>query len=154
MIGRLPTTVTLDIGLQGLLVAERYAKAFVRDAPLATQMNIKRMQCRFHIQPPTSARDTSLRFLNDSLDEIDGQGYIEREEWLEFANAFVCAIVDVDEQCLEIREARKKLYDNDDILCRGNIDLELWRSDEMIDFYVDEPSIGADNEWDSQLDVD
>ncbi|KUJ10054.1 uncharacterized protein LY89DRAFT_675549 [Mollisia scopiformis] len=59
---------------------------------------------------------------------------------------FKQAVQDMDVQYLEIRSARKKLFDHDIVQRLKNVDLELWRIDESIDFSVNEPVIGPDEE--------
>jgi hypothetical protein len=54
-----------------------------------------------------------------------------------FLQIYKLVVDDMDRQYLSMRKARKQLYDCDDNLF-DRIDLETWRSDEMINWNVDE----------------
>jgi hypothetical protein len=79
----------------------------------------------------TMTRETWLQQLDQLLDTREA-----RQE-KKFLQIYKLVVDDTDRQYLSMRKARKQLYDCDDNHY-DRIDLEPWRSDEMINWNVDE----------------
>jgi hypothetical protein len=76
-------------------------------------------------------REIWLQQLDQFLESRD----VRQEK--KFLQIYELVVDDMDRQYLSMRKARKELYDCDDKLY-DRIDLETWRSDEMINWNVDE----------------
>ncbi|EPE33610.1 hypothetical protein GLAREA_06623 [Glarea lozoyensis ATCC 20868] len=66
---------------------------------------------------------------------------LENENFDIFCSNYKAAVDDLDQQCLEIRNARKCLFEHDLTDRECDIDLELSRCDDMIDWDVVEPDL-------------
>lgn len=121
--------------IEGTLLLEAYAKAFVRDLSPEVRMIVRLHQDRFGDHYEDLPRETYLAKMCKA---------IKTECWDEWRKSFRRAADDMDVQYLEIREARKKLFEFDrletDYGC--DIDNERWRFDERIVWHVDEPDLG------------
>lgn len=117
-----------------MTLVEEYAKSFVRDAPWTTQVNIRRIQHDYDLSYSTLPREVLLHELGKAFESKGSWKSLDR-----FLKLFKLAIDDMDKQLLEIRKARKELFDMDFEDFGHDIDLELWRCDEMIDWTVSEP---------------
>ncbi|KAF8846764.1 hypothetical protein BDZ45DRAFT_682332 [Acephala macrosclerotiorum] len=80
--------------------------------------------------------------MSNALDAMDHYSYKSEGLPLNLTNTFKLIIDDMDKQYFEIRTARKKLYNNDDLEYPDRIDLESWMCDEPIGWTVNEPSLG------------
>lgn len=84
------------------------------------------------------AREINLTTLERSYDYKD---------WTRYVEIFKQLVNDMDTQYLEIRAARKALFDHDTLGERGcDIDCESWRCDEKVKWDVYEPFFGAPNQ--------
>lgn len=117
----------------GIMLLEDYAKSFVRDAPWTTHVNMRKMQRSYELSYSTLPRELLLQQLSNAF---EGRNYYTTVG--KFVELFKLAVDDMDKQLLEIRKARKKLFDMDFEDFGHDIDLELWRCDEMIDWTVNE----------------
>ncbi|PMD41299.1 hypothetical protein L207DRAFT_632736 [Hyaloscypha variabilis F] len=120
-----------------ILYLEDYAKAFIRDVPCHTRFYIRREQHKFDLMYASHERESLMRKLSGAL-ELDrlAANPVPWKMW------FKAAVNNIDRQYLKIRKARKALFDFDPTndKDRGcDIDLELWRCDEMVDWTVNEP---------------
>lgn len=118
----------------GMVLVEEYAKSFVRDAPWTTQVNIRRIQHEYDLSYSTLPRELLLHQLGKAFESKGCWKSLDR-----FLELFKLVVDDMDKQLLEIRKARKELFDMDFEDFGHDIDLELWRCDEMIDWTVSEP---------------
>ncbi|ESZ94280.1 hypothetical protein SBOR_5348 [Sclerotinia borealis F-4128] len=117
----------------GVVLLESYEKALQRDISFTER--VKQRCCAYENAPFYSAlpRNILIKQTNDAFDARNYQ---------QCADTFKKAVDDMDTQYLQIRKARKALFEADitpDASC--NIDLELWRVDEMIDWSVNEPEM-------------
>ncbi|KAE9373640.1 hypothetical protein N431DRAFT_465918 [Stipitochalara longipes BDJ] len=122
-----------------LLNLEDYAKSFVRDVPYDIRFQIRKQQRKFDLIYASLEREVLMRKLSEAL-EIDRP----TTHPLAWKTWFMAAVDDMDKQYLEIRKARKELFDYDPANDQNHgcdIDLELWRCDEMIDWTVDKPQL-------------
>jgi hypothetical protein len=68
----------------------------------------------------------------------------EQEDFEEFTAVFKMVCDDLDKQYLEIRKARRELFQwdiSDDVEVEIDIDLQLSRRDEMVNWDVNEPDL-------------
>jgi hypothetical protein len=112
-----------------MMLVEDYAKSFVRDAPWTTQVNIRRIQHEYDLGYSTLPRELLLHQLGK---DFESKGYCLSQD--KSFLLFKLAVDDMDKQLLEIRKARKELFDMDFEDFGHDIDLELWRCDEIIDW--------------------
>lgn len=113
-----------------LLFLEDYAATFVRDVPSHTKFHIRKEKDEFDFAYSILEREITMKMLRN-VHGLQNMVYATRE-WRKW---FKSAVDDMDRQYLAIRKARKALLDfdgDDDFGC--DIDLELWRCDEMIDW--------------------
>jgi hypothetical protein len=118
-----------------LLFLEDYAAAFVRDVPSHTKFHIRKEKDEFDFAYSTLERELMMKMLCN-IQALRSM-VSATKEWRKW---FKGAVNDMDRQYLAIRKARKALLDfdaDDDYGC--NIDLELWRCDEMIKWGSIEP---------------
>jgi hypothetical protein len=118
----------------GMVLVEECAKSFVRDAPWTKQVNIRRIQHDYGLSYSTLQRELLLHQLGKAFESKGCWKSLDK-----FLQLFRLVVDDMDKQLLEIRKARKELFDMDFEDFGHDIDLELWRSDEMIDWTVSEP---------------
>ncbi|KAF7909378.1 uncharacterized protein EAF01_003096 [Botrytis porri] len=130
------------IAAEAILLLERYVQALQRDFPYADQI-----KHRLNRQGQTSVynnlpRNDLMRQVIDAFDAMT---------WAFFVDCFKRMVDDLDKQFMEMREARKKLFEDDktsDIGCDIELDSNLCI--EMIDWTRDEPKFGPisnDPEW-------
>ncbi|KAK0100946.1 hypothetical protein ONS95_013063 [Cadophora gregata] len=121
--------------LEGTLLLEDCARAFVRDLSPEVRRIVRLYQERFDSQYDTHSRD---RVVQGSLNKA-----FLSADWQDWFYDFKRAAKNMMEQYLRIRDARKKLFESDvgspeqDRGC--NISLETWRCDKILDW---EPRIG------------
>lgn len=120
----------------GMVLVEEYANSFVRDAPWTTQVNIRRIQQEYGLSYSTLPRELLLHQLGKAFESKGCWKSLDK-----FLQLFKLVVDDMDKQLLEIRKARKELFDMDFEDFGHDIDLELWRCDEMIDWNVSEPRL-------------
>ncbi|PVH85459.1 hypothetical protein DL98DRAFT_511501 [Cadophora sp. DSE1049] len=115
--------------LEGTILLEDCAKAFVRDLSPEVRRLVRLYQERFDGEYDTHCRDRPLKELNKTFLSADWQGW---------CYDFKCAAKDMMEQYLRIREARKKLFEGDVSIseqdCACDISLETWRCDQVLDW--------------------
>lgn len=112
---------------------EDYAKSFERDMPLSVKILIREQKRRFESYYDCLPRDQALKRLGTMLLHRD---------WREFVHYFKIAVDNMDTQYLEIRASRKESFKHDlgALDQRGcDIDLEMNRCDEMVDWSIKEP---------------
>jgi hypothetical protein len=120
-----------------IMYLEDYAATFVRDVPSYTKFHIRKEKEEFDFAYSTLEREMTMAMLYN-IQALRSMVYATRE-WRKW---FKGAVDDMDKQYLAIRKARKALLDfdaDDDYGC--DIDLELWRCDEMINWGTTEPNL-------------
>lgn len=137
VVGEIPYLGATDLA-GAMIVLEDYAKAFERDVPPWTRKNIRAMQHEFDIHYSTMTREGLLKQMSGWMVSL-ARETLSVEKLNEFREAFKAAVDDMDSQYLEIRRARKALFDYDDARGSFAIDLELGLCDEKIDWSVCEP---------------
>lgn len=123
-----------------MVFLEEYAASFVRDIPMSTRLTIRQNQRHFNFLYESMEREVLVKKLSEVV--LDMEQHMVNE--LPWKTWFMTAVDDMDKQYLEIRKARKELFDfdrADDEAYGCDIDLELWKCDEMIDWTVDEPKL-------------
>ena len=117
------------------LLLEDFAKSFNRDMPAMTRYHIRSCQRKFNLSYSTQPREVLLKQISDCLeDQYSSTGD-------DFVKWFKAAMDDMDSQYLQIRASRKALFDHDTGNWGCDLDLELWRCDEMVDWGVNEPEL-------------
>ncbi|KAH8767733.1 hypothetical protein F5882DRAFT_302853, partial [Hyaloscypha sp. PMI_1271] len=120
-----------------IMYLEDYAATFVRDVPSYTKFYIRKEKEEFDFAYSTLEREMTMAMLYN-IQALRSMVYATRE-WRKW---FKDVVDDMDKQYLEIRKARKALLDFDaDDDCGCDIDLELWRCDEMINWGTTEPNL-------------
>jgi hypothetical protein len=99
-----------SIATWGMILLEDYAQSFSRDVPLSTRINIRSSQHKFDAAYASLERESILKRLSGILENDDFQ----MNTPLKFVELFKQAVDDMDMQYLEIRKARKELFDYDD----------------------------------------
>jgi hypothetical protein len=120
-----------------IMYLEDYAATFVRDVPSYTKFHIRKEKEEFDFAYSTLEREMTMAMLYN-IQALRSMVYATRE-WRKW---FKSAVDDMDKQYLAIRKARKALLDfdaDDNYGC--DIDLELWRCDEMINWGATEPNL-------------
>ncbi|KAF4630323.1 hypothetical protein G7Y89_g7819 [Cudoniella acicularis] len=125
---------------------EGYAESFKRDLTEETRMQIRCEQRKFNLSYAHLPREKLLKELNDILETSSYNKFLYDLSWARFAVLCKKAIDDMDRQYLEIREARKRLFEYDGAQYEPEIDIEAWRCDEPINWDVNEPEIGPKKE--------
>lgn len=116
---------------------ENYAKSFTRDLTPQVERYIRVRKRQFELSYSTLPREALLRELDAEMEAFNS---MPTDNLIEI---FKRAVDDMDKQYLEIRRARKALFDHDMGDWGVELDLELWRCDEMVDWTVNEPKIGV-----------
>jgi hypothetical protein len=124
--------VHLRFYAEAVVHLEDYAKAFARDVPPSIRYAIRLVQSRFDVLSPCGD-------LVKPVSKLLGQLQISSDGQREFFRRYRKAVDALDKRFLQIRQARKDLFDYDIDNPECDIDLELGRCDEMIDWTVDEP---------------
>lgn len=133
----------LIIAAEAILLLEKYHKAFQRDFPYTDQI-----RHQAHRQKDTSFYNNLPRnvLMRQATDAFDGMN------WAFFISCFKRLVDDLDKQFMEMRKARKTLFEDDKSLDIGcDIELDSTLCTEMVDWTKDEPMIGlaANNRgWD------
>ncbi|KAB8296723.1 hypothetical protein EYC80_002143 [Monilinia laxa] len=118
---------------EAVLLLEPYARALEREPSLNGRINQRFFAHQNSPFYSTLPRNVFIKQANDSFDA---------KQYRQCADAFKKAVDDMDTQYLQIRSARRVLFEADitpDTSC--NIDLELSRVDEMVDWSVQEPEM-------------
>ena len=95
------------VAARALLLLEEYARSSVRDVPFHTQVNITRWKREFNSEYETLEREKLLSKLNKVMEST-------RVNRTNFYQLFRDAVDNMDKQYLEIRAARKQLFEHDD----------------------------------------
>jgi hypothetical protein len=120
--------------VNGVEILEDLAIAFKRHDTPSVRTETRQNQCKLDQLHQILERETILRNLSSALEQDDFQ---------HFAKWFKIVASDMDAQYLKIRELRKELFKWDVLNQRdSDIDLELTRCDEPIDWSVKEPEMG------------
>lgn len=118
------------------LVAENYAGCFTRDVPVSMSLIFRLQRDMFNLQYSQLPRELLLRKMDEQLKV--------QAPLTEIIKTFKSVADDMDKQYLEIREARKALFDEDGDEDYGvEMDLERNRCDEMVKWNVVEPDFGV-----------
>jgi len=115
----------------GLVFLEDYAKSFKRHCPPEFRANFIRHGKYWENAAQKLPMEVGLKQLHEMFETGDFESFVD-------VFKFVCD--DMDKQYLEIRRARKELFAwdvSDNTGCE--IDLELLRCDEIVDWSVNEP---------------
>ncbi|KUJ10050.1 uncharacterized protein LY89DRAFT_787705 [Mollisia scopiformis] len=118
------TSATKSYHSTVIYLAQQYARAFIRDTLIESEPHI----CH---SPKRILGDQSSIKAEDLLCLLPYKG--DGSLVIEY---FKSALNTMDNQYLEIRKARKALFDCDDQEYPKHIDVEQWRSDQMIDWDV------------------
>lgn len=122
---------------EAMLLLGDDANAFVRDAPWATRVKMRNLQCSHDLSYARLPREVLMHQLTTIVEE-DSYSYSGMPE---FTKLFKHAVDDMDTQLLEIRKARKELFDKDYQDFGHDVDLELWRCDEKVKRGINEPRL-------------
>jgi len=114
-----------------------YANAFVRDVPWEIRLRMRDLQRIFGLPYAKLPREALMHQLTSLFDSGD----FSHLSIPEFTNLFKLAVDDMDTQMLEIRKARKELFDKDFEDLGHDVDLELWRCDEKVNWDINEPQL-------------
>ena len=127
-------------------LVEEYAEAFKRDMPMEMKKDIRRHQRLFDSFYAGSNCEALMRQLREAFDIAD---------WRRFVNLFRSTVSNLDAHFLLILRTRKQLFEEDDLSLDSvgcNIDSELSRSSEEIDWSLNEPDLdvpeGNNNDFD------
>jgi hypothetical protein len=124
------------IWVQGLVLLLEYAWSFERDVPSYIRHYVLARKSHLVYGHSIMQREQLVEHLVGGLDHPLSFRYTYKYvEW------FKEALDDMDKQYLEIRAARRALFDYDIKEPGCSIDLELWRCDEMINWEVNEPML-------------
>ncbi|KAE9373646.1 hypothetical protein N431DRAFT_456407 [Stipitochalara longipes BDJ] len=122
---------------EALLSLEDYAASFIRHILFYTRAKINLLTTKLDKACANMPREMAIAHLHEAF---------ESDNFLYFAKDFKKACDDMDKQFLEIRMARKHIFDYDitnDWECGSEFDLELHRCDEMVNWDINEPCITA-----------
>ncbi|TGO47406.1 hypothetical protein BCON_0279g00050 [Botryotinia convoluta] len=132
------------IAAEAMLLLERYEQALRRDFPYTDQIKHRanlRNTTSFYNNLP---RNFLMRQATDAFDSMN---------WAFFISCFRRVVDDLDKQFMEMRRARKELFEDDKTLDIGcDIELDSKLCIEMVDWTKDEPKFGPvsnDQEWNS-----
>jgi hypothetical protein len=145
--------VTREDLAEAVLVLEDYAVTFARDMPEVTRRKVRLMNLDFDLYYSTQPRAFLLNQASALLNAMrKEEGQIPRKSLAHFVKVFKATVDDMDSQYLQIRSARRALFDHDGSHDPRTIDLELGRWDEWINWDVCEPNtdVRRDNgfeEW-------
>ena len=132
--------------VEGMLVLEDYANAFTRDVPEPTRKKIRTIRSEFDLYYSTQARSVLLKQMRGWFIGLSKEDICERT-LQKFIQCFKTAVDDMDSQYLQIRHARRALFDHDDANDpTPSIDLELGRCDERIHWDIYEPNMDVPGE--------
>ncbi|KAK6594911.1 hypothetical protein H4I96_10642 [Botrytis cinerea] len=130
------------IAAEAILLLERYEKALQRDFPYYDQIKHRdnlRKEISFYNNLP---RNVLMRQATDAFDAMN---------WQFFTSCFKRVVDDLDKQFMEMRSARKELFEDDEAIDTGcDIELDSNMCIDMIDWTKDEPRFGPisnDPEW-------
>lgn len=101
--------------VKAMFYLEDYADTFVRDVPRATRGNIRVMQPGFDVYYSALPREEMLNRMSGMLSRLVNEPYGEmcHKVVCQFIRYFKTMVDDMDNQYLEIRQARKSLFDFD-----------------------------------------
>ncbi|KAF7913552.1 hypothetical protein BELL_0265g00130 [Botrytis elliptica] len=130
------------IAAEAMLLLERYEQGLRRDFPYIDQIKHRanlRKNTSFDNNLP---RNVLMRQTSDAFDAMN---------WAFFTNCFKKMVDDLDKQFMEMRRARKEIFEDDKTLNVGcDIELDSRLCIEMVDWTKDEPRFGPvsnDPEW-------
>ena len=121
------------------MVLEDYARAFARDMPEYLRIDIRSNKRAFE-------SGYSILCLNRIIDHLGlllENGYTTDAQ--EYNQYFKFAVDELDKQYLQMRAARKALFEHDIGDWGCELDLQLSLADEMIDWTVNEPKMTPQN---------
>jgi hypothetical protein len=121
-----------------LVLLQEYAESFKRDIPLEIKTEIRLHQSLYDSFYADLWINTLLQQVNTAFETRDHG---------KFAEYFIYAVDELDEEYLEIREARKQLFKGDILALNQlgcDIDVDFSRCDEKVVWSINEPFIGPE----------
>ena len=132
-----------------LLLLENYAKSFARDMPDEIRRKIQGYQQKFYRNYSILPSHRLVEHLNVLLNENCSYFDFFRYHFDDFRQTFKSEVNELDKNYLEIRKARRALFDHDTSYWGCDIDLQLESCDGMINWDINKPNIGpkTKSEW-------
>ncbi|KAI9640198.1 hypothetical protein NHQ30_011435 [Ciborinia camelliae] len=128
---------------EGLCVLEDYADSFRRELTFHTRLSIAKMRNEFYGYYDAMEREKAIKDVYEAIKD-PRRGY----DYESYKKGFRKAVDDMEEQLLEIQEARRGIFEDDKLGERGcDIDVNLGRVDERIVWDVLEPRMGPEREF-------
>ncbi|KAB8296716.1 hypothetical protein EYC80_002136 [Monilinia laxa] len=120
---------------EALVVLEEYAKAFNRDIPHETRKQIARVRFEYEGHYNIMEREVAIRKLQQMVVDIPKS---LDDAAVRFKELYMIAANDMQKQYLEIREARKRLFEDEVVgdVWECPIDLQMELDDRKIDWKV------------------
>ena len=117
---------------EALLLLEDYALSFKREMSLQIRAVFNGLTPKLAKVFSEMPRERAIARLRHAFESRDFQSFVKD---------FRDASDDMDKQFLKMREARKHIFDWDinDWNCAHDLDLELHRCDEMVNWKINEP---------------
>ncbi|TGO26384.1 hypothetical protein BPAE_0061g00560 [Botrytis paeoniae] len=127
-------TKSIDFS-EALVVLEEYAASFTRDIPLETRRQIALIRYEYYGHYEIMEREVALRKLQKMVVEMP-QPF--EEAAVEFKKLYIVAANDMQKQFLEIRRARRRLVEDDNVRGRREfpVDFSMGLEDREIDWCV------------------
>jgi len=127
---------------KGLACLEAYAKSFNRDIPESLQPKFRILKRDLDLLYRNMPRECLLNRLDNWIQRFRNVKYIRSQVELdEFATWFREAVDDMEVQHSQIQLTRKTLLDSDFDSTGCSIDLDLYKTNERIDWTICEPDI-------------
>ncbi|KAI9640197.1 hypothetical protein NHQ30_011434 [Ciborinia camelliae] len=127
---------------EALVVLEEYAEAFEQDIPHETRKQLARIRFEYQGDYEMMEREVAIRKLQEMVVNIPES---MNDAAVKFKELYMIAANDMQKQYLEIREARKQLFEDDVIgdVWECPIDLQMEMEDKEINWTVprDDPSV-------------
>lgn len=114
---------------------EEYVRSFDRDIPFRIKQLVNIAGQSFSLTYANLQCEQDLKHIKGML--------VERRALPDIIPRFRSVVDELDAQYLAIRAARRALFDHDITDSGCDIDCEIWRCDEKIDWLVLEPLVGA-----------
>lgn len=143
--------IWFEIGEEGfrlaIMLLANYAESFARDMPDEIRKEIQVYQHTFNHNYSLLPSHRLIEQLKTLLD--GGCSYVDFLVYHsdEFVQTFKSAVDELDKNYLEVRKARKALFDHDTGDWGYDIDLQLERCDEMTNWGINEPKVRPKTKW-------
>ncbi|KAF7879481.1 hypothetical protein EAF04_000677 [Stromatinia cepivora] len=124
-----------EIYAEAVLLLEDYLISFDRDVPYSIRIYIKSMGVEYSDLLDTLPRNCAFRIICQSYKNFPDDPNAR------FVANFRKLVDDCDKQWLEIRKARKELFQWDNVEIEPEFNLELVRCDEMVKWDIREPTL-------------